>query len=218
METNRYTLFGEVNVPDDKKDELNGYVLELLDKCGIRKTEEIELGGKAVTVIDRARPDKNGVVSFGYSIFEKKKRAVGTYDMVSCRLFAPDRGYCEFGLTMNLIMILQEAYTNGTCYMVDKDKLLPDAAGYLGLLQSLLGKYFKLQNRGRVWEMFLYFRKYHSDITAADIWKGIPWEYTDVDMRQIAVLFSVETDQSKLTDKGKECRKILFEQTTKTAF
>ena len=26
METNRYTLFGEVNVPDDKRDELNGYV------------------------------------------------------------------------------------------------------------------------------------------------------------------------------------------------
>lgn len=207
METNRYTLFGEVNVPDDKKDELNGYVLELLDKCGIRKTEEIELGGKVVTVIDYARPDKNGVVSFDYSIFEKKKREVGTYDMTSCKLLAPDRGYCEFGLTMNLIMILQEAYTNGTCYMMDKDKPLTYATGYLGLLHSMLGKCFKLQNRGRVWEMFLYFRNNHSNITTSDIWKGLPWEYIDVDMEQIAALFSVEEDQSKLADEGKECKR-----------
>ncbi len=111
METNRYTLVGEVNVPDEKKDELNGYVLELLDKCGIRKTEEIELAGKVITVINSARPDKNGIVSFDYSVFEKKKREVATYDMASCKLFTPDRGYSEFGVAMNLIMILQESYT-----------------------------------------------------------------------------------------------------------
>lgn len=207
METNRYTLFGEVNVPDDKKDELNGHVLELLDKCGIRKTEEIEVGGKVVTVIDYAVPDKNGVVSFDYSIFEKKKRTVCTYNMTSCKLYTPDRGYCEFGLTMNLIMILQEAYTNGTCYMMDKDKPLTYATGYLRLLHSLLGKSFKLQNRGRVWEMLLYFRNNHSDITADDIWNGLPWEYIDVDMGQIAALFSVEADQSKLADEGNECKR-----------
>ena len=212
MEKNRYTLAGKVNVPDEKKDELNGYVLALLDKCGIRKTEEIELGRRVITVMDRARPDKNGVVSFNYSIFEKKKRAVSTYDMTSCNLFTPDRGYSEFGLTMNMIMILQEAYTNGICYMMDKDKPLTYATGYLSLLQSLLGKRFELQNRSRMWDMFLYFRKHYSGITVDDILDAFPWEYAEVDTEQIAALSSVEANHSKLTDEGKEYKRSEIER------
>ena len=207
MDANRFTLFGEVNVSDNKKGELNGCVLELLDKCGIRKTEEIKLGGKNVTVIDYARPDKNGVVSFDYSVFEKKKRTVCTYDMTSCRLFAPDRGYGEFGLTMNLIMMLQEVYTNGHCYMMDEDKPMSYTSRYLRLLQALLGKRFMLRNRGRMWEMFLYFRKNHCDITADDIWAGLPYEYADTGVVQIDAFFSMKGIKDELTDEGKEYKR-----------
>lgn len=214
MEKNRYTLAGEVNVPDDKKEELNGYVLELLDKCGIRKTEEIELDGKVITVVDRVRPDKNGVVSFDYSIFEKKKRAVGTYDMATCKLFAPDRGLNEFGLAMNLIMILQESYTNGTCYMMEKDKPLTYTEGYLSLLKSLLGREFKLQSRTRVWEMFLYFRNNYNSITKMDILDGFPWKCAEVDEEQLAALFCMEADLSELTDEEKEYERSEIENMT----
>lgn len=62
MAGNDWWLIGTVRIPENKKDELSGYVLELLDRCGIRKTKEITLGGKKITVIKKAVPDKKGIV------------------------------------------------------------------------------------------------------------------------------------------------------------
>ena len=37
-----FKLAGTVNIPETKRAELNGYVLQILDKCGIRKMEKME--------------------------------------------------------------------------------------------------------------------------------------------------------------------------------
>ena len=57
-----------------------------MDKCGIRKTAEMEAAGKKAIVVSPVYPDENGIVSFDYSIFEKKKRKISTYDMNTCEL------------------------------------------------------------------------------------------------------------------------------------
>lgn len=106
MDTMQSTLAGEVNVPDDMKNELNSCVLKILDECGIRKTEEIQLNGKGFTVIKKARPDENGIVSFDYSIFVKKQRKAVVYDMNLCKFLDSEQGYSEFSVVMNLITIL----------------------------------------------------------------------------------------------------------------
>ena len=149
MTDNDWWLIGTVKIPENKKDELNGYVLELLDRCGIRKTKEITLGGKKVTVIKKAVPDKKGIVHFDYSIFEKIHRKVCTYDMNTCKLNTPDPGGNEFGLAVNFVMTLQESYTNGECYLMHKDKLVKYVTAYLKIIYSILGKKFYLDNRGR---------------------------------------------------------------------
>ena len=53
MEKTKWWLLGDVNVPEDQMDELNGLVIQLLDKGGIRKTEEITLAGRIITVVKR---------------------------------------------------------------------------------------------------------------------------------------------------------------------
>ena len=52
MKDNIFCLAGKVNVPAEKKNEMNRHVLEILDKCGIRKTVEMTVAGKKVTAGD----------------------------------------------------------------------------------------------------------------------------------------------------------------------
>lgn len=197
MENNDWWLIGEVRIPEDKKEEFNKFVLELLDRCGIRKTEEIILDGKKVTVIKKAVSDEKGIVYFDYSIFEKKCRKVCTYDMNTCKLYTPDRDGNEFGIVMNLIIALQEAYTDGECYMMYKDKPIEYMIVYLKLLHFILGRKFYLNNRGRVWDMFLFFRndKNSGQVSKSDIISGIPWKYTHLDNSQFAGIIDLNNTE-----------------------
>ena len=90
MGDNLYKIAGNVMIPEEKREEFNRYILRILDKGGIRKTEEMRLGGRTVTVISRPVPDSQGIVSFDYSIFEKRKRETGTYNINTCQLLTPD--------------------------------------------------------------------------------------------------------------------------------
>ena len=115
MYENLYKMAGNVAIPEEKREEFNQHVLQILYKGGIRKTEQVELDGKSVTVVGRPVPDQQGIVSFDYSIFEKKKRETATYNTNTGKLIIPDKGYREFGLVMSLIMTMQEAYSKGQC-------------------------------------------------------------------------------------------------------
>ena len=44
----KYKIAGTIKIPEDKKAEPNSYVMQILDKCGIRKTEYVDLDGKMV--------------------------------------------------------------------------------------------------------------------------------------------------------------------------
>lgn len=165
MEDNKYWLIGKVTVPADKNEELNGYVLDLLLKCGIRKAEEIEIDGRKQTVVERPAPDENGIVSFNYSIFEKTKRETGAYDTNTCELQFADCGYHEYGDVMNMIMALQEAYSDGNCYMMYGTQPFSSISSYLEQIYSLTGKKFYLDSRARAFDMTLFFRRNAFDVT-----------------------------------------------------
>ena len=68
MGNDLYTLAGTVNIPENRKAEFSDSILKLLYMGGIRKTEEMELGGKKITVVGRPLPDERGIVRFDYSI------------------------------------------------------------------------------------------------------------------------------------------------------
>lgn len=153
----RYWLAGQVNVPEDKKQELNQSVLEILNRCGIRKRKEITLAGKMVTVLDKPLPDRDGIVSFDYSIFEQKCRDTSIYDTRTCELSTEDRGVGEFGLAMNLILLLQECYSHGTCFFMKNGKPVY-IYHYMNLLSTILGRKIHNSARDKVWDMILLMR------------------------------------------------------------
>lgn len=51
MKDNIFCLAGKVDIPAEKRNEMNRHVLEIMDKCGIRKTVEMKVAGKRVTVV-----------------------------------------------------------------------------------------------------------------------------------------------------------------------
>lgn len=199
MEDN-YTILGEVKIPQEKKQELNDHVLCILNKCGIRKTKEIEIAGKPVTVLEPAKPDENGIISFDYSIFEKSKRETSTYDTNTCRLHISDNGYSYYELAIHLIMVLLEAYTNGHCYVMYKDGLM-NVGGYMQLLHTILGKRIKLMNRGRCWEMMKFFHEQGNEwFFSQRLFDVISSSYIELDWEQVLACMAIEDDKIELTE------------------
>ena len=196
MKDNIFCLAGKVNVPEEKKNEMNRHVLEILDKCGIRKTVEMSVAGKKVTVVISARPDAEGIVLFDYSIFEKKKRKISKYDLNTCELYVEDQGYNEFGIVMNMIMVLQEAYTNGGCYFTKSGKLY-DIEIYLFLIQGVLGEKISIPGRIRMWDMYLFFRnsEEYKNVTYRDLLEGYSKNYGELDTEQLLAVLEIENKE-----------------------
>lgn len=179
MEKQIYRLLGTVKISENKKAELNKYVLELLHKGGIRKSCEVVLDGKTFTTLKPAVPDENGIVYFDYSIFERKLRHAGSYDTNTCTLTVSDRGYNEYGLVMNLLMFLLEIYSEDMCLLMDEDVPLAHPEGYLCLLNGILGVEFFNDKRCRMWDMFYFL--YQNGITDIEPFKMIAGAILDRD-------------------------------------
>ena len=197
-----YQLAGKVNVPAEKKDEMNKYVLEIMDKCGIRKTEKMTIAGVEVTVVSPARPNADGIVMFDYSIFEKRQRKISVYDLNTCELYTKDRGYDEFGVVMNMIMVLQEVYTNGRCYFVRSGKLY-NIEVYLLLLQGVLGKRITLPGRIRMWDTYLFFRnsEEYQNITYKDLYDDYSKSYGELNIEHLIAVWEVEDQKLIFSNK-----------------
>lgn len=106
----KYRMEGKADIPEEKRTEFNDYILKIFWLCGIRKRKEAELAGKKVTVVGTPGPDDYGIVRFDYSIFERRKRPVSFYNMKTCELSVNTCGSDEFGMVMQLVlMLMQEA-------------------------------------------------------------------------------------------------------------
>lgn len=197
MHEDVYRLEGTVRIPEDKKDEFNEYILRILDKCGIRKTEKMELGGQTVTVVRQPMPDEQGIVRFDYSIFEKSRRETAEYNLNTCELKVPDRGYKEFAIVMNMIMVMQEAYSEEQCYFMGEDG--PGKIDkYALLIKGVLGIRLKFPHREKVWDM-LFFLKHtekYQNITFKMIWDAYSYDFCEFNIDQFVA--AVEADYDKL--------------------
>lgn len=204
MKNTHYSLFGTVDVPEGKKNEANEYVSRLLELGGIRKTESIVLDGRMFTVVDLPKPNKDGVMEFDYSIFEKRKREINTYDTGSCILSTPDRGDNEFGMIMNCIMYLLEFYSNGKCYLMKDDQYMKNTEAYLFLLKKFLKKDFRLNHRAKTWDMLFFSHENKEKISSdcCDIFQALPLGYVYVSTFQICSLMNADLSgfEQKLED------------------
>ncbi len=156
----------------------------------------MELGGKKVTVVSRPVPNQQGIVSFDYSIFERRKRKTGTYDTNTCELAAPDRGYREFGVVINLIMAMQEAYSESQCYLMSGDK--PSyMGGYAAVIRGLLGINPDFSHRANMWDMLLFLKntEEYQNVTAKMIWDTYSFDLCQLNYEQFMAAYEIDSNE-----------------------
>ena len=88
------------------------------------------INGREFDAVEQTYPDENGIIYFDYSVFEKRIRRGNYYNCHTCELVTEDRGENEFGLVMNMIMIILESYSDSPCYLMHKGNLF-NILGYV---------------------------------------------------------------------------------------
>lgn len=199
-----YKLIGEVNVPEEKRAEMNQNVLKLLNRCGIRKTEMITLGNKKYQVVRRVQADQDGIVRFDYSIFEKKIRNTAEYDTKTCRLVAPDPGGNEFGIVVHMINVLQEAYSEKDCYFTENGKPSKGVDVYVILINSILDTEIFLFSRLKVWDMYKFFRSNQEGkpLKGMETVRVSPYDLFLLDMDQFLAVAGIDQTEIKESEEG----------------
>ena len=206
-----YRLVGEFSITEDKKDELNGLVLQLLDKCGIRKLKEVEQFGKKMTVISQLKPDADGIVSFDYCIFEKKKRNISTYNINTCELIVNDCGYCEFGVAIMLVLTLKESYSASRCCLfMDKD--IWNVNSNAKLIEHMLNVQLRFPFRADILGMYMFAKEYFKeDISAIKIIDWFPFDFEELNLKQLYALQSVSKMGNRRYEFLEEYAKLIAE-------
>lgn len=184
---NIFWIEGKVSIPEERRAEFNENVQKLFRLCGIRKLEEIEIAGRICTVVHEPEPDDGGIISFDYSIFEKRKRKISAYDMNTCELHAEDRGYGEFCLVMNLIMTMQEAYSTEPCYLMQENQI-SNVYGYALMIEQTTGVKLSFPNREKIWNMLSFLKSTgkYEEIDYEIIYDKFPYGYGKIDIEQLA--------------------------------
>ena len=147
-----------------------------------------------MTVLDKPKIDEKGIVEFDYLIFEKYKHlSISTYDTNTFMLNTDYLESGDFGALMNAIMIMIECYSNGSCYYMHGDKAVTIKC-YLVLVNSLLNKRVKANQRMATWNIVRLLRKYpqYSLPEAVELFDVIPWDFVDSDIQSLSLLFMIE--------------------------
>ena len=197
MSKDLYKITGDISIPDNRKEEFNRKVLEVLYRGGIRKTETIYLKGKPVTVVTRVQPDAEGIAFFNYSVFEKKEREMASFNLHTGELCVADCGFTEYSLVISLVMSLQQAYSASPCLLTCEGKPVK-ISGYLAALETLLGEETEPINGNNVWEMLKCFHDSPDcdDLGGLEAWNTCYWSDHEKEIKQL--LISVLWDQTSI--------------------
>lgn len=181
-----YRIEGRVSIPEERKAEFNENVQKLFRLCGIRKLEEIEVAGRICTVVHEPEPDDQGIISFDYSIFERQKRKISTYNRNTCELHAEDWGYKEFALVMNLIMTMQEAYSAEPCCLM-RENQINSVYSYALIIERTIGVKLSFPNREKIWNMLSFLKSTgkYEELDYESIYDKFPDGYGKIDLRQL---------------------------------
>lgn len=191
----KYKIVGTVAISEKNKETVNKYVLEILCRCGIRKTGKMLIADREISVLYTPKADETGIVTFDYSIFEKRRRNCSTYNTNTCELISYDRGYNEFGIVMNMIMFLLEAYSEEPCYVLCDNKLFY-MTRYMALIKDVLDIDLRFPNREKLWSMLIFFRKNgYGEITGQEIWNKFSCKYMSWNMNQVYSVLLPEREE-----------------------
>lgn len=188
-----YELTEAPVVPEEKKDELNRYVLTVLERCGTRKIKNKTIDGKTFSVVSLPEADKNGIVEVDYSIFDHRKQKPARYNLDTCCLEYHSNDGNEFGISLLLVMVLLEAFSENDCYLLWNGRPCSIRC-WLSLLMGVLGTKIEIPKRNRAWHFFQYFKSKGIDLTASELWEAI-WGANEQLSREFRLVFSLYNDK-----------------------
>lgn len=202
MSDDKYWLEGKFTLTDSEKmQEMNNLILEILRKTGTCRLTTKTVNGKEISVVAKPEPDKDGIVEFDYSVFEKIIRKGNYYNVNTGELVTPDRGYNHFGLTMNLILTVLEAYSETPCYFMSENDL-GDVIGPAAVIEELTGKVLNFDKRARAFETLIYFRQFDKYKNFEYPFKEFPFDYCRVYRGQFTFTFFVLKEPIKAPEKA----------------
>lgn len=178
MSSDYCQLAGTVHIPPDQQKEFNENILTLLNYCGIRKTTTMILSGKTFTVTKPVSIDEQGNIAFDYSMLEKAKREVSTFNVKTGQFILPNSGYAEFDMACTLLKTMCQTYSDTPCYITHEGKLI-DIKNWLCLLNYIFGRELPCRNGNDVWELYSFF---HYAESFADLTPVKAWRYLAVEM------------------------------------
>ena len=196
MNSDYCQLAGTVHIPPDQQKEFNENVLTLLNYCGIRKTTTMTLADKTFTVTEPVSIDKQGSIAFDYSMLEKVKHEVSTFNVNTGQFFLPDSGYAEFDLVGTLLKTMCQAYSDSPCYITHEGKLI-DIKNWLCLLNYIFGQELPCRNGNDVWELYSFFHYAESfaDLPPVKAWHHLAKEIENTSLQQLETAFILEMDE-----------------------
>ena len=199
-----YRLVGEVTIPEEKRKELNDYVLKLLDRSGLRKIKKVKIGDLDTEVAERVKRNTSGKILFDYSIYENYVRGVSSYDTETCTLEVNEPGFNEMGLAMLMVMTLLESYSITPCYVARDKKLININTSAL-MVEDLIGVRLRFPHRADIWTMYVFCKECQEveEIKGFDLIYKVPTDFEQISYAQFYNALWVEKD-SFLADKMEE--------------
>lgn len=204
-----YKLVGEVTIPEEKREELNDYVLKLLDRSGVRKIKKVKIGDLDTEVAERVKRYNHGKVFFDYSIYENCVRGVSSYDTDTCALEVNESDFNEMGIAMVMVMTLLESYSITPCYVARENKLI-EINRYALMVEDLIGIRLRFPHRADIWTMYVFCKECEEveEIKGIDLIYKVPSDFEQINYAQFYNALIVEKD-SILAEKIKE---VIFDQ------
>lgn len=103
--------YGDMTIPEDKREEFSGRVLTLLTQGGMMGYEKVKLFGSSLPLLTPPKLDEEGRFPHNYNYFEDDAWEDHCYDANTCRFYGGKIGYREFSRVAGAVYVLYEFYT-----------------------------------------------------------------------------------------------------------
>ena len=169
-----FKMAGAVHIPSDIQKEFNERILTMLDYCGIRKTTTIDVAGRTYYVTEPVSIDSKGNIEFDHSVLEKEKHEAAVFNVNTCFLSMPERGYIEIELAGVFLMTLCQAYSDTQCYLTYDGKIF-SVRCFLQILNYIFDYELPCNNGNDVWELYSFFHydKDYEDIQPYEAFRSL---------------------------------------------
>ena len=101
---------GDMNIPDELKDEFNKNMITLLQRGGMMKFEKVSLFGKELSLLKPLEEDEEGKIHFFYNYFEDDAWESAIYYPKNQVLYSGKIGSDEFNRVICSAYIIYELY------------------------------------------------------------------------------------------------------------